>query len=272
MNKLTKDPEYYIIVGATGLCVLVSILDFSGLLSAIPWLAQRIPTFMLLMLSTVLGYLVVERKNKLDAIELLTKRKSQDILASIAEQKEEIINLIQSGDIRLFERPEDTYSYFIKRIHEAKRSIDVTHFSSNRPPRPDLTDIPSRHQYYEILSKAVKDRNVRLRRVLLVKDREHIEWIKEALTEFSGCPFYLGCYRSPSPDIPMISLMIIDGEEVCLTGGERGPTWDQKTIVVKNPFFTKAIQEHFDVLWRNSLKLNERGIRNHLIDELEKSI
>lgn len=197
MKKLTKDPEYYIIVAATGLCVLVSILDFSGLLSAIPWLSQKIPTFMLLMLSTVLGYLVVERRNKLDGLELLTQRKSEEILASIAEGKKEITTLIQRGDICLFERPEDTYSYFIKRIHGVNRSIDVTHFSSNRPPKPDQTDIPSRHQYYEILSKAVKERNVRIRRVFLVENREHIEWIKEVLTEFSGCPFYLGCYRPP---------------------------------------------------------------------------
>lgn len=70
----------------------------------------------------------------------------------------------------------------------------------------------------------------------------------------------------------MISLMIIDGEEVCLTGGEGGPTWDQKTLLVKNSLFTKAIQEHFDILWRNSIKLNERGIRNDFIDELEKNI
>lgn len=272
MNKLNKNPEYYVLLVATGLSAFVSILDFSGLLGAIPWLAERIPTFVLLLVSTTLGYLVVERRNKLDAIELLTQTRSQEILASIAEGKEQIITLLRSGDIHLFERSEDTYSYFINRIQEAKRSIDITHFSSESPPTNKLIDVSGRTQYYETLSKVVKEGKVKVRRVMTVKDQEHFEWMREMLTEFSGCRFYLGCYPQPLHDIPMISLMIIDGEEVALGVGERALSYEPKTVLVKNPLFAKAIREHFDVVWRNSMRLNERGIRNELIAELEKFI
>jgi hypothetical protein len=96
-----------------------------------------------------------------------------------------------------------------------------------------------------------------------------MEWVRQMLRDFTGCPFFLACYPKPSQFIPMMNLLIIDGEEVVVTGGERSPSYDVKTVSVKHKSFTDMAQEHFDAVWRNSLKLNEKGVKEDLLTQLD---
>jgi len=52
---------------------LISLLDFFGVLDGIPFLKQHIPTMTLGILGIVLGYLVFERRTKIDKLEELTQ-------------------------------------------------------------------------------------------------------------------------------------------------------------------------------------------------------
>jgi hypothetical protein len=52
-----------------GLSVLISLLDWLGVLEGISFLSQRIPNLTLLSLGLIAGYLVFERRSKLDRIE-----------------------------------------------------------------------------------------------------------------------------------------------------------------------------------------------------------
>lgn len=46
----------------------IATLDLIGLLGAMPWLSERVPTITLLVLGIIAGYLGLERRNKLDEI------------------------------------------------------------------------------------------------------------------------------------------------------------------------------------------------------------
>jgi hypothetical protein len=97
-----------------------------------------------------------------------------------------------------------------------------------------------------------------------------VEWARQMLEDFSGCPrFYLGAYIGSPPYIPMINLMIIDGGEVYLGGGERAPSDDPKAILVKHSDFTESIQEHFRTLWRDSVELKNSSDLDQLLKEIE---
>jgi hypothetical protein len=122
VKKLIKNPEYYVLVVATGLCVIVAILDFLGLLGGIPWLVNRIPTLVLLLVSVMLGYLIVERRNKLDVIEGYIQTGNQETLATLEAETEKIITALQGVNIRLFERREDVYIYLEKKVRKKKRT------------------------------------------------------------------------------------------------------------------------------------------------------
>lgn len=268
MKKLTRDPEFYVLVAATSLSALVSILDFLGLLQALPWLATRIPTLVLLLISIALGYLVVERRHKLDAIEALIRTGNQETLTMVAEGVERVISALQGVDIRLFTGRDEMFAYLEGRIKKAKRSLDVTHTGLSVPNG----ESPAGQHYYDTFSKVVKEGKVRIRRVVVVQNQAHLEWVRQMLAESSGHPFFLGCYAQPSYYVPNLNLFIIDSEEVCIAGGERSTSYEVKAISVKHPLFIEVIQEHFDKLWRDSMRLNERDAPPKLLVQLVNAI
>jgi len=268
MKKLIPNPEYYVLIAATVISALVSVLDFLGLLDSIPWLSNRIPTLILLLVSVVLGYLVVERRNKLDVIEKLIQSGNLATVSTVTTGVDHIINALKGIDIRLFEHREDFFVYLQERVKTAKRSIDATHFGLSAPSN----DIALGQNYYKTFMEVVKKGKVKARRIVIVRDQAQVEWERQMLTELSGYNFFLGCFIQPSVYIPMFNMIIIDGEEVCIGGGERIPSYDVKTISVTHSDFTKVMQEHFDILWRESLRINDRGLQEDFLTQLENAI
>src|SRR5689334_22850224 len=128
MKKLSTDSEYYVLIAATVLSALVSILDFLGLLGALPWLANRIPTLVLLLVSVTLGYLVVERRNQLHRLETLVRTGNEETLTTVTEGIDRVITALQGVEVRVFERHEEFFVYLERRVRSARRSIDVSHF------------------------------------------------------------------------------------------------------------------------------------------------
>lgn len=271
MKRVHFKVEEIVFVVAAGFSALVSLLDFSGILGAIPWLSERVPTLTLLLLSILTGYLVIERRSRFEKLESLTLSETEKILREIVQGKAEIFNLIRDSNTLLFNNPEETYTYFLERLSKARHSIDVTHFGG-RPFRKGQADHFGRNSYYELLSRIIKEGKLKVRRIQLVRDLDGLEWVREVLDEFAQNRFYLGCYVGNASDIPLLSLMIIDGEEVCLACTEKNFSFDQKTISIKNPIFTKLIQSYIDILWRNALIVKEKEVDNLLLDSIEKTI
>jgi len=284
--------------GALLLSGFVILFDFLGILGDFPWLSERVPTVTLLLLSFIAGTLLVERRKSLAKLETSIDSKTQyiqeaitlgttdisnlirseieKILVEVESGNDDISRLIKDGDAQLFNNPEETYSYFVKRLNEAEISIDVTHFDNSpfRKGRDDQNDYLGRSSYYETLSKIIKEGKVKVRRIQLVRDRDNFEWMKEILEEFNQCPrFSLGCYVGNASDIPLISLMIIDGQEVCLAAIERKFSDEQKTISIKNSIFIQVIQEHMKNLWRHSIIVKkEWEVKTESINDIENKI
>lgn len=191
----------------------------------------------------------------------------QKIARNLEREIERTISSLKGVDIRLFEGRDEYYPYLERRLKQVKRYIDITHSS----PYTDTT-YSSSERYFSTFSEVVKAAKIKVRRILLVSTQEQMEWVKRMLTEFAGCPFFLGCYPKPSRFIPWLNLFIIDGEEVVISGGERAPSYESTAVSIKHASFAKMAQEHFDGLWRSSLRLNEEGIRDDLLRQLETSL
>jgi hypothetical protein len=261
VKKLATNSEYYVLIGAASLSALVSILDFLGLFQSLPWLAVRIPTLTLLLMSMLLGYSVVERKSKLEAIESLIQAGHQETLSAVEEGVDHIITSLRGIDIRLYEDRDEMFASLEHEIKRAKRSIDTTHLMLSAPSG----EIPAAQHYYDTFSKVIKGGKIKVRRVVLMQELAHLEWVREMLAEFSGYPFFLGCYLHPFYPVPMINLIIIDGEKVWLGGGD---TYEVRTLSSNHLLFAKLFQEYFDKLWRDSMRLNEKGVRNDFLTQI----
>jgi hypothetical protein len=202
-------------------------------------------------------------------IGTLPRSKAQDILKEISDNH--ISNSTKDEDVTLCNKPEETYKYFVERLSKAHTSIDVTHFGG-RPYHENEPDYFKRIEYYQTLGAIIRGGKVKVRRIQLIRDLETLEWTKQVLKEFERSSFRLGCYVGDASDIPLLSLMVIDGEEVCLACTEKNFSFDQKSISIKNPIFTQMIQNYFDILWRNSLIVKERNINPDLLTEIEGKI
>ena len=55
-----------IVIASIGL--IITILDISDTLDSVPWLSKRIPTIILLSVSVIASYLILERRNALNKI------------------------------------------------------------------------------------------------------------------------------------------------------------------------------------------------------------
>jgi hypothetical protein len=114
-----KDKVEYAVLSLTAvLSVLISLLDWLGLLESTPFLASKIPNITLLALGLVTGYLVLERRSKLDRIEYL-------VVASIGDAERRLLQAVALGDL-LTKNPE-LYA-IIRHIAERYQSVQDCKF------------------------------------------------------------------------------------------------------------------------------------------------
>ncbi|MGZ8843167.1 MAG: hypothetical protein ACXW18_05860, partial [Pyrinomonadaceae bacterium] len=213
--------------------LLVSVANMTGALNAVPWLSARIPTLTLLLVSLVMAYLVIERGNKLDTIESLVRRVSH------------------APDIQVFETRKDFFDYATGQIQRAAQ-IDVSHFGLSAPSPDD----PDSLIYYQTFARVILEGRIRVRRILIIRNKEHIDWASQMLSDFAACPrFFLSVYLPSSVYIPMINLMVVDSTDVYIGGGERSPSDDPKALRVTHRGFTNSVQEHFRTLWREAVPI-----------------
>jgi hypothetical protein len=255
MRRKESIYEQLIFKGITGICFLIAVTDFIGLLDNWKLLSVRIPSMMLLLLCAI-------------AIYLLYENSSQEILKEIKDSHDSISNLIKDGNTVQYSSPEETYKYFVERIEKAQTSIDITHFGG-RPYNEDEPKYYGRADYYKTLEKIIKGGKIRVRRIQLVRDTDSFNWMKETVEKFVNNSFYLGCYVGEASDIPQLSVMVIDEEEVCLACTEKGFHYDQKMISIKNTIFAGMMKSYIDILWRKSFIVKERIVDKDMLTKIE---
>jgi hypothetical protein len=150
-----------ILLGLTAtLSVLVSLLDWLGLLEGVPFLANKIPSLTLLALGLVTGYLVLERRSKLDKIEHL-----------VVNGTDRIIRSLGGVDVQKFENRQELYEYAAKRTREAKSSIDDMTWSSYER-RGTLSEQQAFNRYIASISAACTKKNIKYREIISVPPEE----------------------------------------------------------------------------------------------------
>jgi len=218
----------------------------TGVLNKISLLNDiSIPSVTLFILSLVMGYVVFERGHKLDTIESLLRRS------------------LLAADIQLFETRKDFFDYAMRQV-EGATQIDVTHFGLSAPSAQDADS----WGYYENFARVIVEGKIRVRRILIIRNQEHVVWARQMLSEFAGCPrFFLSVYVPSDVYVPMINLMIVNNSDVYIGGGERSPSDDPKALRVTHRGFTDSIEEHFRTLWREAVPIKSVADLEKLIQQ-----
>lgn len=283
MKKKEFSYEVLVFQGMTGTCFFVALADFIGLLDNIKWMSARIPSIMLLLLCAIATYLLHEKRGKLNTLEDLTRNIPQEISKEIKDSHDAIFslvksssdsisNLVKDGGTSLHSSPEETYKYFVERIKKAHTSIDVTHFGGRPYRKGEENNIYGREGYYQTLGEIIKNGKIKVRRIQLVRNIDSFKWMEEEVNNYRQSSFLLGCYVGEALHIPQLSVMVIDGEEVCLACVEPKFAWDQKTISIKNRIFAAMMKNYIDILWRDSHIIKEREVDEVMLRKIESQL
>jgi len=241
---------------------LISVLDFFGFLDGVPFLKQHIPTMTLAALGIALGYLVFERKSKIDKIELL----SQEIYKLTKEDTQ---------DIEVFHSTNE----FMDRMIEVTVGAEKVS-TLNLSPAKGTT--PALDKYFLAVHRYIKKQGTGLKSFRSIASLESLSkarWVLERSEEL-----VLTGKVSVSLFGPEINGFLFGFHVVHKTGGPFvffyrpvDPSGLMDCFLLKqNTEIANIILKYFEVLWSSSTSLHQgkrvdkQGL--HLILNVDKSL
>lgn len=243
--------------------VLLIITVVGGIFTAIAYPLGWIPQSVVL--SAIVGLLtlfvtseIFERRQRFSKLESLTENGFTKVITSL-----------DGVEILSFPTEEDTYKYINTRIQKFEGNIRDASLGPSSGIVPEY-----RRKYYEIRRKAVSKGKIHYRYVSMFNNSTRLDRVKKDIQDLSNKQFYVGYFDISQKQIPMLSFEVF-GEEEVIVGGHRrmyAPSERSPDLLIRHPAIVELFSNYFDLLWQQSIKLNERGIRDDLIDSIAKSI
>lgn len=227
-----------------------------------PGLSDQIPTMILGILAANGWYLWIKDN------ELNLKVKATQ--AKILNAKQEIIGRLSADGFLQFSTQEEMYEYIVDRKSTIKKSIDLTYFGNSRRYGREIYD-KFESIYYNNLDEIIREGDVKVRRVIIVRDQKMLDWANKLLKDFNKKNFNLGCYVGDSLTPYPLSVMIIDGEEVLMTFSESRTINNDKFISTTSTIFIDLIQNYFDCLFRDSFIVKDKDINEDNHSKFDKA-
>lgn len=266
-RKIEVDDILLSLIGLSS--IVIAVLDFWDLDSAVPFLSGKLPTLSLLVLGMIASYLVFERKSKLDKIETLLSNGFDTTMFSL-----------QGGPIKLFADSGELYDYLAQQILKAQKSVDDLTWgdltSTVKTKQQDLAFT----KYLNAIRKTLNNKSIQYREVMSFPSEGKLrdERIARAEQMLSNQYFNyeLGYYdfeHKGSP--PLIQFLIIDGKEaiVAFYRGKTMPLEGTLHFSTFHPLIVQFFRDYYDAIWSGSLILKRAGGEPNQkeLDQIKKS-
>lgn len=248
--RLVAFLEYSVLAIIGFFTISIAALDFLGILDSESWLIQRVPIFILLGVGSIASYLILERRNKLDAIVEDIERLDNDVFNGISRA----IRSLDGVEILSFDDGSKFTDYFLSRVQTAKRMDDINWSESELiPTKKEMEDIA---RYREIVSEVASREDVIWREIVIFVSEHRFNRVKKHLDE--GLPGYNAVvYDNPPVTTPQrIAFAIVDREEVFLAGQEH-------RIVIRHPDIVQYFLQYYTRLWERGKPL-KKGSRIYM--------
>lgn len=261
--------EQFVFMATAVLSILISILDMFGMLEGISFFANRIPTITLLTVGLATGYLILERRSKLDRIEKLVDEGFDKMLLSLG-----------GGSVKVLADPQELYDYVAQRVKEAKSSFDTLIWGEVFSMKRTESQRRSFQKYLDNIRATTSRREIRGREVMTFPNDEIGAERLERAVELGAKSTY--GYQVRYYDInhqntpPLIQMMIIDSQEVILGShrGKRLPIEGEVYIAIRHPEVVRFSQDYYDAVWQGGIVLKDAGheIDNRLLQKIKQQL
>ena len=198
----------------------------------------------LLGVGLVAGYLVLERRAKLDSIE-----------RRVTEGTQQVIGSLKGADVRVFDKTRDLYQYMIACMTSAESTIDdVTWSPADRGI--SQADQEAARRYVDTILKVAAKNTIRYRELMSFSEYDHSKHAHldhvgraERMLEADLPSYELRCYEiAEGKLLPAMLFMIIDGKEVILSSPRFGRSRETQ-LAIRHPEVARVFLEHFETLW-----------------------
>jgi len=234
----------------TGLAALgVSIADFAGALTELPWLAQRIPVFTLLLLALLVTFLAFEQRD-------YSPRINNKIDQSSVRVMEEIKKL-HGAEVLHFDNVTQVYSYVTTKLHGVSKSVDDITWGSREAFRTN-TEKEAYQEYLKAMEAVCERKNIEYREVSSLTDNHYYDRAKN-LIEKGYYTYNLGYYDITQLSVPLFSFIIFDRQEVVAAfyRHPKLPLPGEVYISITHPLIVRLFGDYFDTLWAGSRKIKD---------------
>jgi hypothetical protein len=243
--------EKFVLGTIAVLSVAISLGDLLGVLDTIPWLVGRTSALTLLVVGFLAGYLVLERRSKLDKIERL-----------VVEGVERTIVSLNGVETQAFTNPQEMYEYVRKRMWEAQESIDDLSWGQKTATSKMPLHEQALKKYIEAIPKICSKKKIRYREVMIFSTMERLQRA-EAMVAQDLQGYRLRYYDIPHQQMPpLLSFMLIDSAEVIIAF-YRPPYEDERRLAVKHPGIVRLFQDYYNVIWHRAKVIKEADRVEH---------
>lgn len=268
MNKTIwrKQIDLFLLGITAILSIVISFLDFFGLLEKITWLDLDISTLILLLLGTVALFLAVERRNFLEGIEEDINLGMKSILLKGEENTHHIIEALSGVAVRRFDNLYDGLTYATQRISQAKLSIDdtsvspVVGFAGHLPQ-----NVKKANDHWGKTSLVAQ--KLPYREIFLFNRPTNTRYEKLKARLEENAPGYSCAYYPIAPEAPLFQFMIIDGEEVVFLSDQFSTT-----LAIRHPAIVQLFKEYYEEMWKSAtpIKISTK-INQEVVDQIFNS-
>lgn len=237
--------ETILLVVTVALSSLISLLDLFGVLDGVPWLRDNIPTLTLLTVGLLAGYILIERRTKLETI-VNTLQDSVDTNQLAAQR---IIESLNGVEVRSFENVSQCMQYVNRALRAARVQVDDLSWTAALGSSDDLESAVTESLRYQQQVRLTAAK-LPYREVLIFNKEERKDRLVTQIEE--NAPGYSCGYYDQTPDVPLLQFMIIDREEVIVLTG------DYSYLAFRHPRLVNLFVEYYDDIWKKSRTL-KRG-------------
>lgn len=262
-DKFIIIAEYSLILGVTGISLIIAFLDLFELLDPVSPIAQKIPALTLLAVGSVASYLVLERRRMNNSIESFQKQ-GENILDSITRSSDQVIKSLDGVKVVSFSSSAELVTYAAERYRNAKCIDNITWSGSSKQPRT-RRDLDAYTAYQSAISEVAKRPDALWREVVIFGSIEHFKREKERILDEENVGYSLGYYEQSVSNgkVPRrLGFAIVDNEEMFVSYSPSS-VW----LLIKHPEIIKYFSAYFEDIWKDATKLKQADDIDY--DELE---
>ena len=219
-------------------------------------------TILIILASFILFDSLEKRKLRL-SIEKLEKNIVEKIISSL--NGVQVTNIPDNKSL---------YLYLTERAKGTVKHWDILTFS---PYKQNCEQWKEKIDYQEVLYKAVKERNLIIRRLLTIWDECHLNHLIERMKDYQDQKYFVSGFSKNEKMIPMLNMIIIDRKEVILwLLYERGFVgWGVGGIAINHPNVAETFYQYYSEIWNNNkdnILKDENSIHEDNIEKIRKKL